>query len=241
MRHFKDMQTAYIIPGYGVPRRIERDENYRVYLGSVFNVIFRESSAFKLRPQIIFTGGPTDCFPPYRRTEARVMRDWFAQRLLQPSVRQQARRWRLRHESHSLSTVENLVFTRRMLMRPSRPLTIFCEWTRRQRVASLARRIFPGPVRIIPIDFDQSDNRYENSRSIRRREQLHLLVSKLVLTDPAAWRSYHRLFVERLRTLRRGGGKQQVRRIAAYRATAEIQLRDILRTHRDNTHARIRT
>jgi len=66
----KIMKNIFIIPGYGIPKDILKDEPYRKYLGLVFNHIYQIClNKDENKPVIIFCGGNTDIFKPYTRTE----------------------------------------------------------------------------------------------------------------------------------------------------------------------------
>jgi len=71
------MKQVFIVMGYGVPQDIMADGNYAVYLRNVFNHIYDEASRRKVEPIIIFSGGKTDLFKPYKRTEAGEMIKFF--------------------------------------------------------------------------------------------------------------------------------------------------------------------
>lgn len=61
----------FIIPGYGIPESIERDQSYLTYLHVAFNRIY--ASAKGEKALIIPCGGPTNCAPPYEGTEAAII------------------------------------------------------------------------------------------------------------------------------------------------------------------------
>ncbi len=102
------MFTA-LIPGYGIPEDIFKDCNYNTYLTGCFNRLFDEYRGAE--GVIVFSGGCTDCYSPYKRTEAREMKKWFEKQM--KHIRQAAGvrlQWRMKTENRSLSTLENVLF-----------------------------------------------------------------------------------------------------------------------------------
>jgi len=65
------MNNIFLIFGYGIPKNILKNENYNFYLKMVFNRIYDIIVKTKVRkPLVICSGGKTDIFKPYNRTEA---------------------------------------------------------------------------------------------------------------------------------------------------------------------------
>ncbi len=185
------LTPRFIILGYGVPRNIFSDRNYQTYLSVILNTVF--SQAESRSALIVFSGGPTDCFAPYRRTEASEIHRAFVKLMRRQAVRPATRRWQLAIEARSLTTPENLLFCRRVLKprKSAGPLTIFCEVTRRRRIARLARRIFSAAVQVQGIDFDVTSNRYLSGEDVRAKERRSLRHDLRTLTDPGFLRQQH--------------------------------------------------
>lgn len=201
------MQSTFIVPGYGVPRDIVRDENYRTYLTVVFNTILtRTRTEGSRRPRIVFSGGPTDCFPPYRRREAVEMRRYF-HRWQRTAARREIGAWRVLVERRSLSTLENLLFVRARLrsrnIRPSR-LVLFAEATRAERIRQIAPLVFGRRLHaeIVAVDFDCSPLRYLPSSELQRREARALTDVRRALRSSRALAEHHRRFVRKIASLR---------------------------------------
>lgn len=204
--------SVFAIFGYGVPRDMRRDENYGRYLALVFNAVFDAVQKHRdARPVIVFSGGSTDCAPPFKRTEAEVMRRAFKKLMGRTSVANACRGWRLIVERQSISTLENLLHLRTTLqehrLRYGR-ITIFCEYTRRYRLRVLAPKIFSGHViRVVPIDFDQSANRYRPLNFLRHKERAELRHSLWALQSQLHLRKHHLLFQHKLDYLRKNRGR----------------------------------
>ena len=72
------MKNIFLILGYGIPKNISKDGNYNFYLKIVFNRIFEITiKKCLIEPLVILSGGKTDCFSPYARTEAEEMTKLF--------------------------------------------------------------------------------------------------------------------------------------------------------------------
>jgi len=68
------MNDIFLVFGYGIPKNILKDENYNFYLKIVFNRIYDITSKSKSKKTLIIcSGGKTDMFKPYKRTEADEM------------------------------------------------------------------------------------------------------------------------------------------------------------------------
>lgn len=211
------MNRVFLILGYGIPKNIHRDDNYRRYLSLVFNTIFEASRKDTAGPaQIIFCGGPTDMYKPYRRTEAAEMEKFFRASLRKLQT-QERRNFTLHQEKKSLSTLENLVFTKSLLSRKrikTRQVTVFCEYTRHRRISVLGKNIFGSTtVRVVPIDFDTSTNRYLDPKFLAAKESKVLKFDLWALENSKNFARWHNLFVEKIAFLRSIPPKRQVRAI----------------------------
>ncbi|MBI5404773.1 MAG: YdcF family protein [Candidatus Kerfeldbacteria bacterium] len=212
------MNATFIILGYGIPKNILKDDNYARYLPLVFNTIFETHRKEKSgRTHVILCGGPTDMYRPYRRTEAAEMKRLFLKHLKQ--LRSQDRRQLSLHiERRSLSTLENLVFAKELMVKkriPTKTVTVFCEFTRAQRIKKLGKRIF-GPRtdwQVVPIDFDTSANRYLDREFLTAKESKVLKFDLWALRNRRNFDRWHNLFVEKLSFLRTVSPKHQVEAI----------------------------
>ena len=202
------MRDIFLILGYGVPKDILKDEGYRRYLTAVLKAIKGATKKTGAqRPYIIFSGGRTDCRRPFRRTEARELIRLFRLLANRSSSGVSARQWQLIPETRSLSTVENLVYTKTLSQKrriKAGRLDIFCEYTRRRRVGLLARKIF-GPrfrITVHAIDFDTGPNRFAAPKFLRDKERAELLEARKALRSPASAQRHHKLMQEKIRFLR---------------------------------------
>lgn len=221
------MRQVYIIPGYGVPKDITRDFNMQLYLRAIFNRIYDAHRDGSRPPLIITTGGKTDMWPPYRRTEAGVMMG--ALRLLanRPVIKKETARWRWKVEPKAISTLENALFTKRLLRQTDR-VTVFCEQTRVKRLRHLYRQVFGSiQCRFQAIDFDVSTNRYiPTSPSV---EQAFRRLNDLALRSPHNLAEHHRFYAERLRFLRRYGAARHVEAVREWNKRAEEEFPDFVK------------
>lgn len=198
----------YLICGYGVPKDIQTDDNYRRYLGIVFNTIYAQSAG---KPaMIICAGGKTDLQKPYKRSEAGEIA-----RFLKPLMRGQD--WKLAQEARSLSTVENMLYAQQKLVRATSQggcMMVFCEATRVARVKALAKQMFRGMrVTVYPVDFDLSPNRYLDPAFIAEKERKTLKVERWALRDPKYLRIYRNKLEDRIAHFRRAGTKRHIQEI----------------------------
>lgn len=197
---------VFIVCGYGVPKNIFEDPNYNAYLRPVFNTIY-ESTLSNLHPLIIACGGPTASEKPYDRTEGEEIITFLKNLEQRDFLKKRTRSWQFLPEKASLSTLENLLFTRKILQKKKitrAQLIIFCEQTRKRRISIVARKIFPKSfrIKIHSIDFDISPNRYLDSAFIRTKERTELKHSLWALQNPKNLQEHHRIFEEKFKLLR---------------------------------------
>ena len=190
----------FLILGYGIPKDILKDENYNLYLKIAFNQIFdvaKEKSA-----TIIFSGGKTGNLPPYKRTEANEMARLF-KTITNGHEKQQ--NWKILKEDKSISTLENLVNGYEMVERKKLAgiIYIICEKTREKRIGIIAKKIFKNKVKIISIDFDQSDNRYLPEKEIEERENKALKNYLIALSDAKKYKGHHDLCLKKFDFLKK--------------------------------------
>ncbi|MEK9155218.1 MAG: ElyC/SanA/YdcF family protein [Patescibacteria group bacterium] len=198
------MTDVFAILGYGVPKDITTDENYRTYLSIVFNHIYQESAGKEA--VIIPCGGKTSCVPPFTGTEAGAMISYFRSLVKRPFVKEATKRWKFIAEDRSISSLENFVFLSEILVREKITkgrMTIFCDATRARRMKIVARRVFPKvKCTIVGIDFDVSHARYIGAEAIAKKEKVALQESLHVLSSPELLMEHHQLFEGKLRFLR---------------------------------------
>ncbi len=194
----------FLICGYGIPANLRTDQNYLTYLHLAFNHVY--DTAAGQPATIIPCGGPTNCTPPYEGTEAEAIAGYFRELMDREPVRAQTAGWIVRPETRSLSTLENFVFAKELIgtEMPLQDVTAFCEKTREKRVTTLAARVFEGStVRVIPIDFDQSKNRYLDKALLQEKEASGIKEGLWTLDDPERLAKHHALFEQKLAFLRR--------------------------------------
>lgn len=205
------MEKVYLILGYGVPKQIEKDLNYNIYIGLVFNYIYSSAQVATVKsPLIIFCGGFTDIFPPFKRDEARQMQNLFKLLAGRRFVRKITIGWRYLIENKSLSTLENLLYSRDIIRKrkiKKAQFTIFCEASRLKKVTTLARRIFgkSAKIKVEGIDFDLSQNRYLDSEFIEKKEKQELKFALWSLSCPENLKKHHQVLQERLHFFRQQG------------------------------------
>lgn len=206
------MSYIFIVCGYGIPQDITKDENYNFYLKTVFNRIFGITQKNNsVNPLIILSGGKTDCFKPYRRTEAGEMKRFFATLAKQNRmVKEIIKQWRFVLETRALSTVENFINSKNIISDrglSKGAIVVFCEQTRQKRVTALIKRIFGKgfKLNIVPVDFDTSSNRYLDKTFIEKKERISLQQALQALKNPKQFEKYHAMFVKKARCLREAG------------------------------------
>lgn len=221
------MQKIFLVFGYGIPKDITKNENYGLYLKQVFNRIFdlnqvaRSTGAIsktgKLKtagkPLVIFCGGKTDMYKPYQRSEAdEMVRFLKTQIKLKPFLKNIIQSWKIITEKNSLSTLENLLNSKKILQKlkiRAAEIFIFCEQSRQGRIKKVAAKIFntKNKIKIIPIDFDTSANRYIDQSFLVKKEQMELKHMLWALKSPANLKKHHQVFAEKISFLRKAGPK----------------------------------
>jgi hypothetical protein len=222
--------TIYIIPGYGIPKNIKIDDHYRHYLGAAFNKIFDLSKNQSLL--CIFTGGRTDMIKPYRRNEASEMKNFFDDLSKRPAVIKATRPWKLITETSALSTLENILFSKKILDRKNvteGKLVVFCEYSRAKKINTFVKKIFGSTwkMKIIPIDFDISQNRYQ-SELIAKRETYDIKIGIWALENPKNLRICRTFLKDKLSYLRKNNFQNHPEAVKKYWETKLAEL-DTLR------------
>ena len=196
------MKDVFLILGYGVPEDIFKDGNYARYLKAALDNFLKKEND-RRNGLIVFSGGMTDMFEPYERSESREMKRYFESLLKGTAVTQN---WKILNEEASLSTLENLIFTKDLLEREEvlcETLTIFFEITREKRVRTLAKKVFPeANITFIAIDFDQTSNRYLDREFIQKKEAAALKQDIKAIEGPEYRKRYHELLEEKFSLLR---------------------------------------
>lgn len=194
----------FIVCGYGIPVDIEKDANYPMYLRLIFNRVYQQARGAEV--SIIPCGGPTNCNPPYEGTEAHMIGAYLKSLMERKDVVASTASWNILEEDQSLSTLENLVFAKRVIDQHSLSgdITIFCEFTRTQRVRVFADSIFEGrSIRIEGIDFDISKNRYLDPEVLEKKEALGLKEGLWTLQESVRLERHHEFFEKKFEFLRR--------------------------------------
>lgn len=217
----------FFVLGYGIPRDILTDQNYEIYLRTVFNAIFDTCAKTKSwSATVVFSGGKTDMVAPYRRTEAQEMKRAFQVLMKRPAVKQQVKAWKLVLEAGSLSTLDNFVYIKQLMdgqTLSAKQITIFCEQTRFVRVKALAQTLFAG-AHVHPVDFDQSANRYLEPAILERLSSEGLKLDRWALKNEQNIAKHRELFKEKLVFLRKAGPDAHV---DAVRRWWELQLQKL--------------
>ena len=169
-------------------------------------------------------GGLTDCYKPYRRTEAGEMARWFRDKIT--SVGSDARlstealakvdkgvmRWQIVSCPSSLSSVENLLNFKPFVHSGS-DIIIFCEKTRTSRIRKLAKQISAQrKFTIVPIEFDGSPRRYQPIRN-KQSERDFLRMELAALKNKKDLEKLRAFMKEKLRLMRHYSAAEAHRRL----------------------------
>jgi len=202
---------SFVVFGYGVPKDILKDENYGRYLSAVFNRIY--DLAAGEHALVIFTGGPTECRPPFKRTEAGEMAKLFKKLVGRAPVKAAAKKWKYVLEKKALSSVENSLYSRQYLKKIC-PVVFFCEHTRAKRDMIVAKKVFKGfKPAVVGIDFDMSSNRYIDKKFLRRKENKALKVDLAALKDKKFLKEYIDWNKRKLKFLRKNYKKDHAKMV----------------------------
>ncbi len=210
------MNTIFLVFGYGIPKDILKDEHYNIYLKLVFNQIYTITTEKHIEaPLIICSGGKTDMYKPYKRTEGGEMVRLLTHLAKRPFLKQITKNWRFIAEKTSLSTLENFLHCKEIAKKNGlnkANVYIFCEHTRKKRITRLAKETLGTEYAytILPIDFDISNNRYLAPDFLREKERQVLQHDLWALQSPKNMKTYHKLFEEKFAFLRKAGPHGQV-------------------------------
>jgi hypothetical protein len=199
------MNNLFIVLGYGVPKDIFKDENYNLYLKLAFNNIFDIVSKNNFSTKIIFCGGKTDCFKPFDRTEAEEMIKFFNYLKNRDYVEKQTKNWKLIPEKKSVSTLENLIFCKDIIKNKDikhSSINIIFEKSRKRRIKTLAQKIFKSEIKLLPLDFNQSETRFIDQNFINKKEKTVLEYDLKSLKNEEYFNKAHKIYLEKLSILR---------------------------------------
>lgn len=223
------MKTTFIILGYGVPKDIAKDTNMQLYLRACFNAVYDElASGRSAKTLAVLTGGRTDLFKPYRRTEAGEMATIVRLLMQREIVQKVLRGTKLTVEKSAISLVENLLASKKSMKhhgQRSGRVVVFCEKTRETRIKRVARIVLGSTykLKIIGIDFDVSANRYRDPKFLAKKNSDALRFDLWALKSSANFKRYHQVHLDRLRFLRKAGNTSK-EHIAAINRWWEQQL-----------------
>lgn len=186
--------SLFIVCGYGVPKDVTTDINYRSYLNIAFNSIY--ATAGEDPVHIILCGGPTNGIPPYELTEAHVMNTYMQTHLQTVERYGQKLNWNIHLEERSLSSLENLVYAKDLIQEKglTGEITVFCEETRYQRNKTIGEMVFGSPIHVQSIDFDVSKNRYLDPALIEKKERAATESDIWTLDDQDRRSSHHAFY-----------------------------------------------
>jgi hypothetical protein len=194
-----------LICGYGVPKDILTDQNYTTYLVPCFNTLFdrfRDTAG-----TIVLSGGHTDLYPPYRRTEAGEMKRWFVRQM--KIARQESGAtlpWKLALDTKALTSIEN-VFNSRPYVTKHVEVLICGDKTRMRRLKKFFQTVFPHqPFTFISVDFDMSKNRYRLDH-IEKREAIDLEVGLEAIRNPKVFKLRREFARKKIKAMRKLGPK----------------------------------
>lgn len=205
------MDRIFIVPGYGVPEDIFKDLKYCSYLNFAFNHIFEYSSAHKdEKISVILSGGRTDMVKPYKRSEAGEMKRYIDFLRKRDFVKSVSGRWNILTDTASLSTLENVLNSQKIMeikKISGGEIDIFCEFTRKKRVAKLAKIVFGSrlKIRIVPIDFSISANRYIGRDYLLQKEKNALAFDLWATESDDNLKAYHKNFIDKFNFFRSYG------------------------------------
>lgn len=193
---------SFIVCGYGIPEDIWKDQNYLTYLHVAFNHIY--ASAKNEPALIIPCGGPTSCTPPYTGTEAEKIGEYLEYLTRREAMHGAGEKWRIVLEDTSLSSLENLLFARRIMEeKGGTEVVLFCEETRVARNTETMQTIFKNtPQKVVGIDFDISKNRYLSADVIEKKEAAEREHAQWALQNEENLAKHHAFFEEKFRRLR---------------------------------------
>ena len=205
------MKYIFFVFGYGIPKKIIEDENYNFYLKMVFNRIYDIALTKENNDVLVIcSGGKTDMFKPYERTEGEEMVRLFKHIVKNPFLKDIAQRCFFLAEKKSLSTLENFLNCKQLIEKRNinkANIYIFCEQTREKRVKILAKKILNKnyKFKVISIDFDVSANRYLSQEFLVKKEKAELKHSLWALQSTENLKKHHKIFADKIKYFRKAG------------------------------------
>jgi hypothetical protein len=202
----KNHNILFIVPGYGVPKNIFKDENYLKYLNYASNYL----SQFTLRNPdvniaIIFCGGKIDMYKPYKRTAASEMVKLFRKIIDKKFTKDALSQITILEEAKSFSTLDDLLYTKEVMSKkrihPDK-IFIFCESSREDRLRKLAEQIFGQPSTTLPIVLPAKGQK-KDPRLLKQKEEVALRWSLKALKDSNYLKKYRTIYREKLDLLRK--------------------------------------
>lgn len=199
------MNILNIVLGYGVPENIMEDVAYTTYLTVAFNRMYAQAQRAQVQePRVILCGGPTD-INGGMQTEAAEMKRWFLQHMQTHKISG----WHCYTEEQSLSTLENLMFAKRVIAAKHlsfHELHVYCEQTRVWRVSQLIEGLFKGvSYDVQGVDFDASARRYSGLDALLHQELLVCNHDLWALQDQEHFKAHHKLYEQKMHILREKG------------------------------------
>lgn len=199
------MKQVFCILGYGVPKNILQDATYGHYLSTAAKYIHKCEAKGNVQPVVILSGGRTDCFVPYKRTEAGEMKRYFNK-----NKRTNFSSWKCMEEKSSLSTLENFIHCAAIIKKhrlPKQSLVVFCEKSRLRRVRILAHRVLKGcsEIRVVPVSFGKTTR--SEKKFIQKKESRELRHALDALKSKRRLMQHHEFFKKKFVFLRKAGPK----------------------------------
>jgi len=113
----KKNERIFLVLGYGIPKNILVDENYNFYLKITFNTIFNIVQKNNItEPIIICTGGKTDMYPPYKRSEGEEMVRFFKHLIQKSNIKKVTKNGNLLQKKNLCRHWKILFFAKKLLM-----------------------------------------------------------------------------------------------------------------------------
>lgn len=149
----------------------------------------------------------TDCFKPCKRNEAEEIIKFLKKISNKPFLKKITKDWTFIPEKKSLSSLENFLNCLQIIEKKNikgANFYLFCEKTREKRVKTLAKKILKNyKFKILPIDFDVSQNRYLDLEFLKKKEKMELKHSLRALKSPQNLKKHHEMFEEKIKYFRK--------------------------------------
>lgn len=207
----------FLFFGYGIPKKILEDVNYNVYFRCAFNIIYKQIESLKDNI-LIFTGGKTDSFFPYKRTEAEEMKKLFQFLLKKIPSPLSEKNFKILLEKKALSTLENQIYCKDLILKnfgksalTNSEIHIFCEFTRKKRILNSCQKIFgkKAKIKIHALDFDTSEQRYLNKKLLQNKEKAAIHYDEEFLKGRLNLKQYRAFFLKKFSKLKESDNKNE--------------------------------